>query len=69
MGELNSPIPVHFSLLIPKMLVFTLAISCISVLGSLSRIVVGKIIESSSSINEPSLKMLYPQTKIDYFYR
>ena len=27
-SELNSPIPVHFSLLIPKMLTFTLAISC-----------------------------------------
>ena len=26
--ELNSPIPVHFSLLIPRMLMFTLAISC-----------------------------------------
>ena len=26
-SELNSPIPVHFSSLIPKMLVFTLAIS------------------------------------------
>ena len=27
--ELNSPIPVHFSSLIPKMLMFTLAISCL----------------------------------------
>ena len=27
--ELNSPIPVHFSSLIPRMLMFTLAISCI----------------------------------------
>ena len=27
-SELNSPIPVHFSSLIPKMLTFTLAISC-----------------------------------------
>ena len=26
-SELNSPIPVHFSLLIPRMLMFTLAIS------------------------------------------
>ena len=29
-SELNSPIPVHFSLLIPKMVMFTLAISCLS---------------------------------------
>ena len=28
-SELNSPIPVHFSLLIPKMSTFTLAISCL----------------------------------------
>ena len=28
--ELNSPIPVHFSSLIPKMSVFTLAISCLT---------------------------------------
>ena len=28
-SELNSPIPVHFSLLIPRMLTFTLAISCL----------------------------------------
>ena len=28
--KLNSPIPVHFSLLIPKMQMFTLAISCLS---------------------------------------
>ena len=28
--ELNSPIPVHFSLLIPKMSMFTLAISCLT---------------------------------------
>ena len=28
--ELNSPIPVHFSLLIPKMSTFTLAISCLT---------------------------------------
>ena len=28
--ELNSPIPVHFSLLIPRMLMFTLAISCLT---------------------------------------
>ena len=27
--ELNSPIPVHFSLLIPKMSTLTLAISCL----------------------------------------
>ena len=27
---LNSPIPVHFSLLIPKMLTFTLGISCLT---------------------------------------
>ena len=27
-SELNSPIPVHFSSLIPKMLMFTLAITC-----------------------------------------
>ena len=27
--ELNSPIPVHFSSLIPKMSTFTLAISCL----------------------------------------
>ena len=29
-SELNSPIPVHFSLLIPKMSMFTLAISCLT---------------------------------------
>ena len=29
-SELNSPIPVHFSSLIPKMLMFTLAISCLT---------------------------------------
>ena len=29
-SELNSPIPVHFSSLIPKMLIFTLAISCLT---------------------------------------
>ena len=29
-SELNSPIPVHFSSLIPKMSVFTLAISCLT---------------------------------------
>ena len=29
-SKLNSPIPVHFSLLIPKMLMFTLAISCLT---------------------------------------
>ena len=29
-SELNSPIPVHFSLLIPKMLMFSLAISCLT---------------------------------------
>ena len=29
-SELNSPIPVHFSSLIPKMLTFTLAISCLT---------------------------------------
>ena len=29
-SELNSPIPVHVSLLIPKMSVFTLAISCLT---------------------------------------
>ena len=29
-SELNSPIPVHFSLLIPKMSLFTLAISCLT---------------------------------------
>ena len=29
-SELNSPIPVHFSLLIPKMFIFTLAISCLT---------------------------------------
>ena len=29
-SELNSPIPVHFSLLIPRMLMFTLAISCLT---------------------------------------
>ena len=28
--ELNSPIPVHFSSLIPKMSMFTLAISCLT---------------------------------------
>ena len=28
-SELNSPIPIHFSSLIPKMLMFTLAISCL----------------------------------------
>ena len=28
-SELKSPIPVHFSLLIPKMLMLTLAISCL----------------------------------------
>ena len=28
--ELNSPIPVHFSLLIPRMSTFTLAISCLT---------------------------------------
>ena len=28
--ELNSPFPVHFSLLIPRMLTFTLAISCLT---------------------------------------
>ena len=28
--ELNSPIPIHFSSLIPKMLMFTLAISCLA---------------------------------------
>ena len=28
--ELNSPIPVHFSSLIPRMLTFTLAISCLT---------------------------------------
>ena len=27
-SELNSPIPVHFSSLIPKMSMFTLAVSC-----------------------------------------
>ena len=30
MCELNSPIPVHFSSLIPKMLMFTLTISCLT---------------------------------------
>ena len=29
-SELNSPIPVHFSSLIPKMPMFTLAISCLT---------------------------------------
>ena len=29
-SELNSPIPAHFSSLIPKMLMFTLAISCLT---------------------------------------
>jgi len=29
-AELNSPIPVHFSSLIPRMLMFTLAISCLT---------------------------------------
>ena len=29
-SELNSPIPVHFSLLIPKMSMFTLAITCLT---------------------------------------
>ena len=29
-SELNSPIPVHFSLLIPRMSTFTLAISCLT---------------------------------------
>ena len=29
-SQLNSPIPVHFSSLIPKILMFTLAISCLS---------------------------------------
>ena len=29
-SELNSPIPVHFSLLIPRMLMLTLAISCLA---------------------------------------
>ena len=29
-SELNSPIPVHLSVLIPKMLIFTLAISCLT---------------------------------------
>ena len=29
-SELNSPIPVHFSSLIPRMSVFTLAISCLT---------------------------------------
>ena len=29
-SELNSPIPVHFSSLIPRMLMFTLAISCLT---------------------------------------
>ena len=29
-SELNSPIPVHFSSLTPKMLMFTLAISCLT---------------------------------------
>ena len=29
-SELNSPIPIHFSLLIPKMSMFTLAISCLT---------------------------------------
>ena len=29
-SELNSPIPVHFSSLIPRMLIFTLAISCLT---------------------------------------
>ena len=29
-SELNSPIPVHFSSLIPKMSMFTLAVSCLS---------------------------------------
>ena len=29
-SELNSPIPIHFSSLIPKMSVFTLAISCLA---------------------------------------
>ena len=29
-GTLNSPTPVHFSSLIPKMLMFTLAISCLT---------------------------------------
>ena len=29
-SELNSPIPVHFSSLIPKMSAFTLAISCLT---------------------------------------
>ena len=29
-AHLNSPIPVHFSLLIPKMLTFTLVISCLT---------------------------------------
>ena len=30
LSELNSPIPVHFSLLIPRMSTFTLAISCLT---------------------------------------
>ena len=30
MGELNSPIPVHFNLLIPRMSTFTLATSCLT---------------------------------------
>ena len=29
-SELNSPIPIHFSLLIPKMLIFNLVISCLT---------------------------------------
>ena len=29
-SELNPPIPVHFSSLIPKMLMFTLALSCLT---------------------------------------
>ena len=29
-SELNSSIPVHFSSLIPRMLMFTLAISCLT---------------------------------------
>jgi len=29
-SELNSPIQVHFSSLIPKMLMFTLAVSCLT---------------------------------------
>ena len=33
-SELNSPIPVHFSLLIPRMSMFTLAISCLTTSNS-----------------------------------